>query len=91
MKRIHRAVVLPDYQGIGIGTRFQSVVAEYYKQQGYEFFTTTSAKNLICAMDRSSKWKCVRIGHTAKDGQGAVITGTHRSKVKTASFIYVGD
>ena len=36
LKGIHRLVILPDYQGIGIGTKFLNIVAEYYAQQGFE-------------------------------------------------------
>ena len=36
LKGIHRLVILPDYQGIGIGTKFLNIVSEYYAQQGFE-------------------------------------------------------
>ena len=32
-KQVHRLVVLPDYQGIGIGINFISFIAEFYRKQ----------------------------------------------------------
>lgn len=58
LKGIHRLVILPDYQGIGIGTKFLNIVAEYYEQQGFEISMVTSAKNMISALYKSDKWFC---------------------------------
>lgn len=58
LKGIHRLVILPDYQGIGIGTKFLNIVAEYYAQQGFEISMVTSAKNMISALYKSDKWFC---------------------------------
>jgi GNAT superfamily N-acetyltransferase len=60
MKRVHRLVVLPDYQGIGLGTKFESFIAGLFKGKGFQFFTTTSAKNSIMAKVNSKDWKCTR-------------------------------
>lgn len=47
LKRVSRLVVLPDYQGIGIGRAFLDAVAEMYVSQGHMFEIKTSARNLI--------------------------------------------
>jgi GNAT superfamily N-acetyltransferase len=52
--------VLPDYQGIGLGTQFLNIVADYYKQLGFDFRIVTSAKNMIYALNKSAKWKMIR-------------------------------
>lgn len=57
MKRVHRLVILPDWQGMGLGTRFLNEVAEIYKNDGFNFYIVTSAKNMIWALYRSDKWK----------------------------------
>lgn len=41
-KRVHRLVVLPEYQGIGIGTSFIRAVAEIVSSEGYELNLTTT-------------------------------------------------
>lgn len=43
-KRVHRLVVSPDYQGIGLGTKLLNVVAELYSAQGFDVSILTSAK-----------------------------------------------
>lgn len=58
LKRVHRLVILPDYQGIGIGTKFLNVIAKHYKQQGFEFCIVTSAKNMIYSLYHSNLWRC---------------------------------
>ena len=60
LKRCSRLVILPDYQGVGLGTKFLNVVAEYYTLQGYDFRIVTSAKNMIYALNKSPKWVMVR-------------------------------
>lgn len=55
-KRIHRLVVLPDYQGIGIGMKFINKVSEIIKEDGYNVNLTTTTPSLINAMCRDKKW-----------------------------------
>lgn len=56
LKRVSRLVILPDYQGIGLGTKFLDKMAEYYENLGYEFSIVTSAKNLINALKKKENW-----------------------------------
>lgn len=93
MKRVTRLVVLPDYQGIGVGSRFLNAIADMYAKQGYEFTITTSAKNLISKLSKSKQWVMTRMGTAAKPGSGAQkrIKSTHRDNCKTAAFRYDGE
>ena len=56
IKRVSRLVILPDYQGIGLGTSFLNAIANIYSKQNYDFSIITSAKNLIYALKKSNKW-----------------------------------
>ena len=56
IKRVSRLVILPDYQGIGLGTKFLNVIAKYYVEKGYDFSIITSAKNLINVLKKNNKW-----------------------------------
>lgn len=56
IKRVSRLVILPDYQGIGLGTKFLNTIAELYTKQNYDFSIITSAKNLISSLRKSDKW-----------------------------------
>ena len=39
--RSSRIVVLPDYQGLGLGTTISNFIASIYKNSGYRYFTKT--------------------------------------------------
>ena len=49
-------MILPDYQGIGLGTKFLDIVAKYYINKGYDFGIVTSAKNLINTLRKKDNW-----------------------------------
>lgn len=57
---------MPDYQGIGLGTRFLNFIAEYYKKQNFDFGIVTSAKNLISSLKKSEKWCLYRYNKKPK-------------------------
>jgi GNAT superfamily N-acetyltransferase len=61
-KRIHRLVVLPDYQGIGIGVKFINEVSKYYIDKGFDMNLTTTTPALVYALARSKKWVLIRKG-----------------------------
>ena len=69
-KRVHRLVVLPDYQGIGIGTAFINAIAELYRENGYTFNLTTTTPSLVHALRRSVCWRLLRYGR-AKGTMGS--------------------
>lgn len=69
-KRVHRLVVLPDYQGIGIGTRFIKYVASLYKEAGYEFNLTTTTPALVGALSRDDSWLLASYGRGKVDRKG---------------------
>ena len=85
IKRVTRLVILPDYQGIGLGTKFLNAIAEEYIKNSYDFSIVTSAKNLIYSLSKSPKWCLIRYSK-AKENQnnGKWVT----RKVYTASFFY---
>lgn len=92
LKRISRLVILPDYQGIGLATKFITEIAKYYKNLGYEMSINTSAKNMICALNKNPKWilfnYCVhRIAKTGHIDKNRI---SIRNKCKVASFKYKG-
>lgn len=60
IKRVSRLVVLPDYQGIGLGTKFLNVLAQYYTNKGFTFTIVTSAKNMIGALRKNENWTMTR-------------------------------
>jgi GNAT superfamily N-acetyltransferase len=60
--RVSRLVVLPDYQGIGIGKRLLNFIAELYTSQlNLPFYLVTSNPQLI--RGNMGNWKVKRVGH----------------------------
>ena len=56
-RRISRLVVLPDYQGIGIGGHFLQAVAMHLTGMGFGVTLTTSHPAMLSALERSGRWK----------------------------------
>lgn len=91
IKRVTRLVILPDYQGIGLGTKFLNFIADFYSKQGFDFRIVTSAKNLIYALNRNKKWVLKRYEKFKMPDEKAKesLKKTIRINVKTASFLFV--
>lgn len=56
VRRVTRLVVLPDYQGIGLGSRFLAAVCESMRDEGFRVTITTSHPAMISHLDRSPLW-----------------------------------
>lgn len=88
IKKGHRSVVLPEFQGVGIGNAFTSYIAKMWKLQGYRYTSVTSNPSMIMARKNSKAWKCVRFGRTSQST--GILKGTASSARITASFEYIG-
>ena len=91
IKRVCRLVVLPDYQGIGIATKFLNCMAKHYTAQGFDFSIVTSAKNLIYALKKSNNWLLQRYSAGGCSSNKLAIDykrKSARTQCKTASFFY---
>jgi GNAT superfamily N-acetyltransferase len=53
-------VVLPDYQGIGIGVRFINEVSKHYIENGFNMNLTTTTPALVHALARAKEWILIR-------------------------------
>ena len=54
--RIHRLVVLPEYQGLGIGTLFIKIICSIYKKFDKVMYIRTSHPKLRNYFDSSNDW-----------------------------------
>jgi GNAT superfamily N-acetyltransferase len=61
IKKVHRLVILPDYQGAGIGIKFLNNVGEIYKKANYRYSIVTSAPSLINSLKNQTQWICKSI------------------------------
>lgn len=55
--RGHRTVILPDFQGMGIGVRFSDSIAQIHLEQGHRYFSRTSHPRMIWYRENSPLWK----------------------------------
>ena len=83
-------VILPDYQGIGLGTKLLDFIAKIYKNKNYDFSIITSAKNLINALRKSNNWCMSRYDIKRKVTSKSSKIDIHRKlrDCKTATFFY---
>jgi len=91
IKKVHRLVILPDYQGAGFGIRFLNEIGKIYKTQKQRYTIVTSAPSLINALKKSNEWICIRIGRAINKSKSSTITGFRKdggysSNRITASF-----
>ena len=93
-KHIHRLVILPDFQGLRIGTKWLEAMCELYLKQGFRVYIRTAHEKLGNHMERSPLWR-----DTPRNGKkGAISNGEINGKNQNMnivnserySFEYVG-
>jgi len=86
----HRTVVLPDYQGVGIGNILSEKIAQHYVDQGNRYTSVTSHPAMIHYRMKSSLWKLTRApGQVPAAGKNSKVTGQSVGRM-TAAFEFVG-
>lgn len=65
IKKVHRLVVLPDFQGIGIGGRMLNFIGQIYKTQNCRFTITTSNPALLHFFRENQNWKMLNLRRQA--------------------------
>lgn len=91
IKRAHRTVVMPDYQGLGIGGKLTDAIAQYWIENGFRACTRLSHPSLINARINSPLWKL-----KSKGMQSTRNISKKRGEIKssigrnTYTFEYVG-
>jgi ABC-type lipoprotein export system ATPase subunit/GNAT superfamily N-acetyltransferase len=55
--RGHRTVILPEFQGMGIGTRFSDAIAELYVSKGLRYFSKTAHPSFGEHREKSELWR----------------------------------
>lgn len=55
--REHRTVVIPEFQGLGIGNAISDTIGEFLINNGYKYFSKTSHPAMGVYRENSSKWK----------------------------------
>jgi ABC-type nitrate/sulfonate/bicarbonate transport system ATPase subunit len=84
LKKVHRLVILPDYQGAGFGIKFLNEIGSIYKKQKDRFNIVTSSPSLIYALKKSNQWLTTRFDRR-KESTGVLKNTTSKNRI-TASF-----
>jgi len=87
--RESRTVILPDFQGIGIGTHLSDTIAAHYHAQGKRYRSTTSHPAMIAHRNHSTHWSLcsVAIHGNPMHSHRVAVVSTKRS---VATFEYIG-
>jgi ABC-type lipoprotein export system ATPase subunit len=87
IKKVHRLVILPDYQGAGIGIKLLNEIGKLYKKEKQRFNIVTSSPSLINALKKSSQWITTRFSRTNSQSKGTTVGNMNTSSNRiTASF-----
>lgn len=93
-RREHRTVVLPDYQGVGVGNAVSDYCASLWRGLGYRVYGTTSHPAMIARRRKHPElWSMrrppgMRCGSRRRDVAHGVLR--HADARMTAGFEYVG-
>jgi len=91
--REHRTVVLPEYQGLGIGNRLSEWCGALFRGLGHRVYSTSSHPAMIRHRLLSEAWRKVRFGFTSPSRRPHERQSQLRNLSAlrwTASFEYVG-
>lgn len=64
--REHRTVILPDYQGLGIGVRLSDAIASMFVADGKRYFSKTTHPRMGGYRDASFLWRGTSKNHKAR-------------------------
>jgi len=86
IKKVHRLVILPDYQGAGIGVKFLNEIGKIYKKENYRYTIVTSAPSLVNALKTKKEWICKFYGRMQGKHSGMTEMKGGSMKRITVSF-----
>lgn len=95
LKRVSRIVVLPDFQGLGLGSIILDLVGGAYTTLGKKLNIVTSHPAFVRSLNRSKTWamtrKPSRVGAISNSSALPNFKATNSNNRVTASFRYIGE
>jgi ABC-type lipoprotein export system ATPase subunit/GNAT superfamily N-acetyltransferase len=76
--RGHRTVVLPEFQGLGIGTAFSDAIAQMYVDRGLRYFSKTAHPSFGEHREKSDLWRPTSTNRKSRLGSYLLKDGTAR-------------
>jgi GNAT superfamily N-acetyltransferase len=92
VSRVSRIVVLPDWQGIGIGRAFCAGLGSLYAEQGRRLCLRTSHQMMIRCLAGDPSWQIAAVYPRGSPPARGELQGLHRvSRRAGVSFFWAGD
>ena len=93
VKKMHanRIVIHPDYAGLGLGIKMVDLASDVMISEGFDVMCKFSSVPIFKAMNKSPKWKLLKIDRRTKNVLGGNMSrkAGFREGVKTYSFRYI--
>lgn len=93
-RKVHRLVILPDYQGMGLGTKFMEALCDMYLKKGFKVYIRTAHESLAFHFQNSSLWKAGPRNGKKGDVSNGAINGRNQNMYivnsERFSYEYVG-
>ena len=89
-----RIVILPEFQGMGIGPRLSDAIAQMHLDEGHRFFSRTAHHRLGEYRNQSPNWKPTsKNGKLRKDIKHEKVYNNHYADNKRICYSheYIGD
>jgi len=77
--RGHRTVILPEFQGMGIGTAFSDAIAQIYVDRGLRYFSKTAHPSFGEHREKSPLWRATSTNRKSRKASYLLKDGTVRS------------
>jgi len=77
--RGHRTVILPEFQGMGIGTAFSDAIAELYVSRGFRYFSKTAHPSFGEHREKSPLWRATSTNKKSRKASYLLKDGSIRS------------
>lgn len=90
--RGHRSVVLPDFQGLGVGNIVTKKLMNYYTEQGFLVTAITSHPSFIASRSRDPDFRlCNKVEYLVLNGTTQITKDQNDLKRVKATFQYIGN
>lgn len=87
--RVHRLVVLPDYQGLGIGTTLLNFIGKYVTDQTKSrLLLVTSLAFLAKSLSKNKNWILARQGHYISNDTKCELAKQFKKSQSTSRYTY---
>ena len=77
--RGHRTVILPEFQGMGIGTAFSDAIAEIYVSRGLRYFSKTAHPSFGEHREKSPLWRATSTNKKSRKASYLLKDGSIRT------------